>query len=278
MRYGDVKYGDYVLRAIPARSGKGFEGFVLENRNFGVFADETREGLIRKLQECVRQNAPGFIGYKQARDQFLQRFPDGFKDPGVLGARETELTSKRKASRLIKERVPLEAALEGRADAKAMTAIMAIPGVFVRQEMGPLHAMLESDNGPELIRVIARFAVGEIEITTAAELMTKLKASPLSSWTKLTLPATLWRPKEHALLQPTVSQAFATAVGHDYPYEYTAKPNTATYKSYLSLLDELGREIVDLEPEDYIDLQTFAHVAMKYPLAAAPQTTINSTP
>lgn len=264
MRYPDVKYGKYVLRAIPAKSGKGFEGCVIDHREFGVFTDGTREGLLGKLQHCVRHNVPEFIGYKQAKAQFLQRFPLGFKDPEIGLRRDSELSPKRDAVRLINERLPLQAALDGKGDGKVLAAIMAKPGIFVGPEIAKIRDALLSESGTEMVKVLAQFAAGEVDVADAGKRLVKLKGNDLATWTKITLPAMLWSPAKHALLQPSVSQEFAAAVGNEYRYQ--SELDASTYRSYLKMLNELANEIRDLEPVDFVDLQTFAHVSIKHPL------------
>lgn len=75
------------------------------------------------------------------------------------------------------------------------------------------------------------------------------------TWPLQTVFGFIANPKEHIFLKPRVTQAAAKAFGFE--LEYSSKPNWNTYNSILKFADEVKKETLDLNPKDYIDLQSF---------------------
>jgi hypothetical protein len=68
----------------------------------------------------------------------------------------------------------------------------------------------------------------------------------------------LAQPDRHIFLKPNVTRAAATAYG--FPFDYTSRPNWATYQSLLAFAERVRRDQEDLGPRDMIDLQSFIWV------------------
>jgi hypothetical protein len=58
--------------------------------------------------------------------------------------------------------------------------------------------------------------------------------------------------------QPGATRTAATAYG--FPFDYTSRPNWATYQSLLAFAERVRRDQEDLGPRDMIDLQSFIWV------------------
>ena len=131
------------------------------------------------------------------------------------------------------------------------------------RNMSSLKDALEGPKGQRLVEVIARFATGDID-WACREFSRGFSDEGIRNWSILTHMAFFWRPDRHAFLRPTSARAFARGVGHRFDMEYSSEPEPSTYALYLDLLDSTGLHISDLEPRDYIDLQSFVWVVTKY--------------
>ena len=78
------------------------------------------------------------------------------------------------------------------------------------------------------------------------------------TWPVQTVFGFIGNPIEHIFLKPRVTQAAAEAYG--FKFEYNSKPNWATYTSVLEFADLVKKDTLDLQPGDYIDLQSFIWV------------------
>jgi hypothetical protein len=58
--------------------------------------------------------------------------------------------------------------------------------------------------------------------------------------------------------QPGATRTAATAYG--FPFDYTSRPNRATYQTLLAFAERVRRDQEDLGPRDMIDLQSFIWV------------------
>lgn len=65
-------------------------------------------------------------------------------------------------------------------------------------------------------------------------------------------------------LKPEVTKDYAARVGHPFAHEYASSLHLDVYSSLLNLTDRTNREIADLAPRDWIDIQSFIWVVGKY--------------
>lgn len=96
-----------------------------------------------------------------------------------------------------------------------------------------------------------------VEWIVAVGSLPRLKSRVLS-WPNLTFFPFIAQPKKHIILKPTAMRVAAAELG--YAFEYSSSPTFTTYKSLLDLANIVGKEIADLKPRNYHDLQTFLYV------------------
>ena len=84
------------------------------------------------------------------------------------------------------------------------------------------------------------------------------KQTRVLTWPVVTVIGFLAQPDRHIFLKPNVTRAAANAYG--FPFDYTSRPNWATYQSLLAFAERVRRDQEDLGPRDMIDLQSFIWV------------------
>ncbi len=75
------------------------------------------------------------------------------------------------------------------------------------------------------------------------------------TWPLATVFGFLAEPNEHSFLKPKVTRQAAKRYGYDFPYQ--SRPTAETYLAYLAFCARVRRDLRDLKPRDYIDLQSF---------------------
>jgi hypothetical protein len=78
------------------------------------------------------------------------------------------------------------------------------------------------------------------------------------TWPLQTVFGFIANPREHIFLKPRVTQEAAKAYGFE--FDYMSRPNWDTYQSLLDFAQRIRKDIYDLKPRDYIDLQSFIWV------------------
>ena len=84
------------------------------------------------------------------------------------------------------------------------------------------------------------------------------------SWPILTYLPFLWNHRAHMFLKPTVTVDFADRVGHEFAHRYAPEPNADTYLALLDLVAATRKAIVELNPRDNLDVQSFIWVVGEY--------------
>jgi hypothetical protein len=84
------------------------------------------------------------------------------------------------------------------------------------------------------------------------------KQTRVHTWPLLTVFGFLGNPQEHIFLKPRVTQIAAEK--YKYAFYYKSKPNWDTYKSLIDFAHLIRNDNSDLDPQDYIDLQSFIWV------------------
>jgi hypothetical protein len=84
------------------------------------------------------------------------------------------------------------------------------------------------------------------------------KQTRVHTWPLQTVFGFLANPQEHIFLKPRVTQIAAEK--YEYDFLYRSKPNWDTYKSLLDFAEQIREDNADLNPQDYIDLQSFIWV------------------
>ena len=84
------------------------------------------------------------------------------------------------------------------------------------------------------------------------------KQTRVHTWPLVTVFGFLANPQEHIFLKPRVTQVAAEKYGFD--FEYKSKPNWNTYQGLIQFAEQIRKDVKDLAPHDYIDLQSFIWV------------------
>jgi hypothetical protein len=84
------------------------------------------------------------------------------------------------------------------------------------------------------------------------------KQSRVLTWPLATVFGFIAQPDTHIFLKATVTRMAAREYGFD--LRYRPGPSWETYSSLLAFADAIGRDLRDLRPRDFIDLQSFIWV------------------
>jgi len=84
------------------------------------------------------------------------------------------------------------------------------------------------------------------------------KQTRVHTWPLQTVFGFIANPQEHIFLKPRVTQIAAEK--YKFHFHYRSKPNWETYKSLLDFAEQVRKDTNDLNPQDYIDLQSFIWV------------------
>ena len=84
------------------------------------------------------------------------------------------------------------------------------------------------------------------------------KQTRVLTWPLQTVFGFIANPAEHIFLKPRVTQAAAEF--YDYEFDYQSKPNWQTYQSLINFARKIRRDVKDLGPRDYMDIQSFIWV------------------
>ena len=84
------------------------------------------------------------------------------------------------------------------------------------------------------------------------------KQTRVLTWPLVTVFGFIANPTEHIFLKPRVTKIAAEKYAFDFGYQ--SKPNWETYQNYLAFAEQAGADLMDLEPKDMIDLQSFLWV------------------
>ena len=91
------------------------------------------------------------------------------------------------------------------------------------------------------------------------------KQTRVLTWPVVTVFGFIARPYLHIFLKPMVTREAASEYGFD--FNYISRPNWKTYQNLLAFADSLKADLSDLQPQDFIDIQSFLWVqgSSEYP-------------
>ena len=216
--------------------------------------------LMSSLKEEASKSSPKYFGFDGARNRFLHWFKGGFDSPKFV---KEERAYKWDAKARLEKHAPLAKALTGSGFGPEILSVYQHTNLLSPFE---LMRMKEAVHGPKadaFVRGAARFAMGETK-EGLSEMQKALKPHEIAKWTAVTYLPFLWRPDSHMFLKPEVTKDFALRVGHSFADEYDAKLDLRVYQSLLGLVAKTEKEIADLHPKDYIDVQSFIWVIGAY--------------
>lgn len=84
------------------------------------------------------------------------------------------------------------------------------------------------------------------------------KQTRVLTWPLVTVFGFIANPAEHIFLKPRVTKIAAEKYAFDFAYR--SRPDWETYQRYLAFAEQLGTDLIDMKPEDMIDIQSFLWV------------------
>jgi len=257
--------GKVLIRLVQTPKGLAAVAVKDGTRTEPIYGDDAEE-LLSQVRREIAQINPDYFGFDGAQARFLKLFPGGFDDPEF--DRE-ERDYKVAASAALSDAVPLEKARAADAEVcKALVKIFGRTNLLSSFEQIRIRNVLLGPHGPAFARAAAQFTDGDLAGGLAG-MEVALKAHGPASWPLVTYLPFLWRPNDHMYLKPQVTRDFADRVGHPFAQAYSAGLKPAVYKSLMELVTQTEAEISDLQPRDYIDIQSFIWVVGAYEEAAA---------
>lgn len=220
-----------------------------------------KEGLYTRTKE--------FESTESARRRFMERFPEGFKDSAYLaGTKAGERGAKVVAAELF-------AATLGDGKGQAMLAagdveqvvklvkrvVAKVNNLLIKAEQQALAEALEHTK-PAAKFLNAFFALSQPPAKETFEpYLEALRSMPTEGdtdtdkWAIATLlPSIAW-PASYIYVKPTnIKKASERA---DVDIAYNIVPNWKTYAAILKMADASMEDLAELEPRDYIDIQSY---------------------
>ena len=287
------KKGDLVIHSKHPEWGPGKVALVLPAYIFVFFRNQAGRRaskfplpavqleLAASQSDAILDNLPPFeqvgadvvfgaerLAPKETVALFLERFPDGFKDPAYVGS---ERDYKWKAHVLCQQLLsPVEIRRLLAEDdvpqlVQRVSKVVSSQNLLSRFESAALHGALA------LPEAAGRFLTALAELTDAPDDQTILQrylqacaalpqtgATKPFQWPVVTLLPFLARPDVQLCLKPEVTKVAAGRLGFDLKYQAT--PNLETYRALLRLGSTWFHVIEMLQPKDMIDVQSFIYV------------------
>jgi hypothetical protein len=209
-------------------------------------------------------------GARRCRRKFLRFFPDGFRD-------ETYLDWEREYKWETHERWQAQLGLHEMRHLLLACEFTEIAVRAIRVEQQSRHSMIFSFEKMALrdavkpasgAKAFARGLYdflhgrgsGERRFEAWCETVATLprRKTRVLTWPLVTVFGFIAQPDRHVFLKPLVTRAAALAYGFE--FDYSARPNWATYRNLLDFAETVRRDQHDLGPRDMIDLQSFLWV------------------
>ena len=216
----------------------------------------------------VETQASSRTAATRARRAFLRHFPNGFRDETYLAWERDykwqahlqweALLSRERFAELLKQRryqdiAKVAIGIESRTNLLFSFEKMALRDA-VKQPEGAgnfsrgLFAYLHGDGDLELRFDAWRDMVGELP----------RRQTRVLTWPVLTVFPFIAQPTLHMYLKPVVTRVAADA--YEFEFTYSARPTWRTYASLLEFARRVRRDVRDLRPRDFIDIQSFIWV------------------
>jgi hypothetical protein len=205
---------------------------------------------------------------QRCRRKFLRYFPDGFEDETYL---DWERDYKAEAHqqwnaqlgrgefrRLLEEGEHEEVA------ARAVRIEARTNLLFSFEKMALRDAVKSAAAAKRFSEGLFEYVYGQADLPMRFERFTATieslprKQTRVLTWPLHTVFGFIARPDEHIFLKPRVTRLAAEEYAFDFVYK--SRPNWETYRSLLDFAEQVRRDLADLRPRDYIDLQSFIWV------------------
>jgi len=205
---------------------------------------------------------------QRCRKKFLHYFKKGFSDATYISwERQYKLDAhfqfqqelnKQDYERLLQKENYSEIAL------KAVRIESRTNLLFSFEKMALRDAIKVSEGAKAFAHGLFDYVYGKDSLQQRFENFSKIVASlprkqtRVHTWPLQTVFGFIANPQEHIFLKPRVTQIAAEK--YQYDFQYRSKPNWETYKSLIDFAEQIRKDVADLQPQDYIDLQSFIWV------------------
>jgi hypothetical protein len=226
-----------------------------------------RHDIWRPTSRISPRSHPS-VGALRCRKKFLKYFPRGFRDDkyitwerGYKSAAHLqweESLNQLEFCRLLAEKEFSEVA------ARAVRIESRTNLLFSFEKM----ALRDAIRSPEAAR---SFALGlyyllhgqdspDRRFETWCSTLGKLprKQTRVLTWPLVTVFGFIAQPTQHIFLKPRVTQL--AAAEYEFDFQYASTPSLEVYENLRSFAETIRRDVADLKPRDYIDLQSFIWV------------------
>lgn len=270
----DESIGPFLVRARATK--EGFVSIVIEGDKIVQRFDglDTESAALDAAREYARTHGPVRKtarpasrkkvsseprSFDELRAKFVRHFPEGFADPRYV---EMERGYKDKARTDLAAAVTLEQALG--ADGAQCEAAQAVfsTNMLTRFENARVRAVLKDAQGPAFLRACAELARGDRKALATIDAAVRPHGAP--SWTIATFLPSLWAPDANMFLRITATRQVAAWLGHGFDARYTPALTAETYADFMSFATDLRGQLADMNPRDFIDVQSFIWVASDY--------------
>jgi hypothetical protein len=204
---------------------------------------------------------------KQAKKKFKHFFPKGFYDETYIDCERnykwhaheswTDLLNRNKFSKLLHEK-DYDAIVKQAVSIESKTNLLfSFEKMALRDAVKGHGAKLFSETLFEFI-----YDKGNLEDRFNAFVKTlsllPRKQTRVVTWPLITVFGFIANPKKYIFLKPRVTIKAAEVFG--FPFEYNSKPVWSVYNSYLDFAAEVQKDISEMKPRDYIDIQSYIWV------------------
>lgn len=252
------KLGKTIIRLVENRGE--FTGLVIyPDEQTEQYGGRDQADIWVKLKAAACQTAGNFHGYQGARTRFLELFPDGFSGAAYLSH---ERDYKLAAANDFCASMPLDQMDDG-VDAEVALKAFRATNLLSPFEKTRVSEVLRGPHSIVFLKGAAMFANGAIKDGLAA-MRQASEPYEAAKWTVVTYLPYLWRPDQHMFLKPEVSKEYAERVGHPFQYDYAPTLAPEVYVSLLDMAAETMANIGDLEPADFMDVQSFIWSVGRY--------------
>lgn len=200
--------------------------------------------------------------------KFLRFFPHGFRDETYLDwERGYKLRAHKEWQSVLNRTAYRAKLLQGEfleIGAEAVSVESRTNLLFSFEKMA-IRDALKSEHGARAFAeglYALLYGTGSLQakFTRWCEVVSSLprKQSRVFTWPLATVFGFLAQPNRHIFLKPTVTRLAATQYGFEFHYQ--SGPSWDTYRNLLRFAREIGDDLRDLQPRDFIDIQSFIWV------------------
>jgi hypothetical protein len=216
----------------------------------------------------TRPEAPAFKGAKKCRRKFLRFFPEGFRDETyVAWERDYKWQAHEQWNEALDPASFRSLLRSGKFKEIASQAVRieSRTNLLFSFEKMALRDAVKSEAGAQLFsEALYEFLHGTASIPNRfAQWCDAVAALPrkqtrVLTWPIVTVFGFIAQPETQIFLKPNVTRRAAAEYGFD--FQYTSRPNWATYANLLEFAAVVRRDVKDLRPRDLIDIQSFIWV------------------